>query len=378
MTDDNRFVSLAAPGVRGLHPYVPGKPIEELEREYGVSNTLKLASNENPLGPPEAALAALRNAAGSLNRYPDGAGHALKQRLAQRHGVDPEQITLGNGSNDLLVLMAETFLTPEDEGVYDQHAFIIYALAVQETGAMARVAPSLPAEHPAQPYGHDPQALVACYGPRTRLVYVANPNNPTGTWLEEKAVRGLLDQLPPDALLVLDEAYAEYVGAQGYPDGASLLAEYPNLVVTRTFSKAFALAGLRIGYAVSHPAVAELVNRVRQPFNTNTLAQAAALAALGDEGFISRSRAFNSQGLAQLTAGLRELGLGAPQSAGNFVLADLGRPADAVYQALLRQGIIVRPVGNYGLPNHLRITVGLPEQNERLLAVLPDCLEAGE
>ncbi|UCG72833.1 MAG: histidinol-phosphate transaminase [Chromatiales bacterium] len=377
MTSQSRFSALAAPGVRGLHPYQPGKPIEELEREYGVSDTLKLASNENPLGPPAAALAAIRDAAATLNLYPDGAGHLLKLRLAERHGVAPEQITLGNGSNDVLVLLAETFLTPELEAVYDRHAFVVYALAVQEAGATARMAVSLPATDPAQPLGHDPHALAECCGPLTRLVYVANPNNPTGTWLSETAIRWMLDELPPDALLVLDEAYAEYVSEGGYPDGVALLADYPNLVVTRTFSKAFALAGLRIGYAVSHPEVAELMNRVRQPFNTSTLAQAAALAALEDREFIDRSRTLNAEGLQQLTGGLRSMGLGVPPSVGNFVLADLGRPVAPVYEALLREGIIVRPVGNYGLPNHLRITVGLPEQNERLLAVLPRCLESG-
>lgn len=378
MADNSRFSALAAPGVRGLQPYVPGKAIEELEREYGVSNTLKLASNENSLGPPAAALAAIRDALATLNLYPDGAGHALKLRLAERHGVAPEQITLGNGSNDLLVLLAETFLTPQLEAVYDQHAFVIYALAVQEAGATGRVAASRPAADPAQPLGHDPQAIAACYGPNTRLVYIANPNNPTGTWLDDGAVRSLLDQLPSDALLVLDEAYAEYVTEAAYPDGVRLLADYPNLVVTRTFSKAFALAGLRIGYAVSHPAVAELINRVRQPFNTSTLAQAAALAALDDDEFIARSRVLNAAGLDQLTVGLRALGLTVLPSVGNFVLTDLGRPVQPVYEALLREGIIVRPVANYGLPNHLRITVGLAEQNERLLAVLPRCLEPGQ
>ena len=378
MADESRFSDLAAPGVRGLHPYVPGKPIDELEREYGVSDTLKLASNENPLGPPAGALNAIRDAAATLNLYPDGAGHALKLRLAERHGVGPEQITLGNGSNDVLVLLAETFLTPQLEAVYDRHAFVVYALAVQEAGATARVAESLPPTDPVQPRGHNPQAIVECCGPHTRLVYVANPNNPTGTWLDEARVRGLLDRLSPDTLLVLDEAYAEYVTETAYPDGVALLAEYPNLVVTRTFSKAYGLAGLRIGYAVSHPDVAELLNRVRQPFNTSTLAQAAALAALEDDEFIARSRALNSEGLQRLTAGLRAIGLDVSPSVGNFVLADLGRPVQPVYEALLREGIIVRPVGNYGLPNHLRITVGLPEQNERLLAVLPRCLESAQ
>jgi histidinol-phosphate aminotransferase len=376
MADKSRFTALAAPGVRDLHPYLPGKPIEELEREYGLADTIKLASNENPLGPPAGAIAAIRGAVDTLNLYPDGAGHALKQRLAQRHAVAPEQITLGNGSNDLLVLLAETFLTPGLEAIYDQHAFLIYALAVRAAGATARVAASLPATDPDQPLGHDAVAIAACCSQRTRVVYLANPNNPTGTWLDEATVRRLLEQVPRDAVVVLDEAYAEYVNYADYPYGIGLLPDYPNLVVTRTFSKAYALAGLRIGYSVSHPDIAELMNRVRQPFNTNTLAQVAALAALDDAAFLPRSRALNSAGLAQLTTGLRKLGLTVPESAGNFVLADLGRPAMPVYEALLRAGLIVRPVANYGLPNHLRITVGLPEQNVRLLAEIPRCLEA--
>ncbi len=374
MTRELRFSALAAPGVQALQPYVPGKPMAELEREYGVSQTLKLASNENPLGPSATVLAAIKAAAGQVRLYPDGAGHALKLRLAARHGVGPEQITLGNGSNDVLVLMAEAFLSAELEAIYDQHAFVVYALAVQAVGAIARIAPSLPARHASQPLGHDPEAIKAACGPRTRLVYVANPNNPTGTWLDDAALRGLLDALPVDALLVLDEAYAEYVTEPGYPDSEKLLAEYPNLVITRSFSKAFGLAGLRIGYSVSHATVAELLNRVRQPFNTNSIAQAAAVAALDDTDFLVQSRATNQAGLAQLQQGLAEQGFAVPDSLGNFVLLDLARPAGPVYEALLRAGIIVRPVANYGLPNYLRISVGLPEQNARLLAELPRCL----
>jgi len=374
MTRDFRFSALAAPGVQALQPYVPGKPMSELEREYGVSNTLKLASNENPLGPSETVLAAMQAAAGQVRLYPDGAGHELKLRLAARHGVGPDQITLGNGSNDVLVLLAEAFLSADLEAVYDQHAFVVYSLAVQAVGAIARIAPSRSADHASQPLGHDPDAIRSACGPRTRLVYIANPNNPTGTWLDEAELRDLLEVLPADALLVLDEAYAEYVTEPAYPDSERLLAEYPNLVVTRSFSKAFGLAGLRIGYSVSDSAVAELLNRVRQPFNTNSIAQAAALAVLDDTEFLVQSQATNNSGLAQLQQGLAERGFAVPDSLGNFVLLDLGRPAGPVYEALLRAGIIVRPVANYGLPNHLRISVGLPEQNLRLLAELPRCL----
>lgn len=376
MARASRFLDLAAPGVQALQPYVPGKPIEELERETGVAEPLKLASNENPLGPPPGALAAMQAALAGVRLYPDGSGHALKLQLAERHAVSPGQITLGNGSNDVLVLLAETFLTPDCEAIYDQYAFLVYPLAVQATNAQARVAASLPADHAAQPLGHDADAILGLCGERTRLVFVANPNNPTGTWLDDATMRRLLESLPPDALLVLDEAYAEYISEPAYPDSTRLLAEYGNLVVTRSFSKAFGLAGLRLGYAVSPPGVAELLNRVRQPFNVNTLAQVGAAAALAETEFLEQARTVNDRGRRQLTAGLRRLGIGVPELLGNFVLADLGRPSLPVYGALLREGIIVRPVANYGLPNHLRITIGLPEQNARLLDVLPRCLEA--
>ena len=370
MGDELRFAELAAPPVRALHPYVPGKPVEELEREYGISDSIKLASNENPLGPPAAALAALRDAEATLALYPDGGGYYLKQKLAGRLGVAEAQITLGNGSNDILAMLAETFLQPGDEAIYDQHAFIVYALVVQATGATAIVTPSLPANHASQPLGHDAAAMAARLGSQTRMLFIANPNNPTGSWLAREELLGLLDQVPQHVLVVLDEAYAEYVSERDYPAGLDLLPQYPNLVVTRTFSKAYALAGLRIGYGISHPDVAELLNRIRQPFNTNSLAQAAALAALDDEEFLRRSRELNRAGLRQLTEGLTKLGFRALPSVGNFVLVDMGGDALPYYETLLRAGIIVRPVGNYGLPDHLRITVGLPEQNARLLAAL--------
>ncbi|MDJ0928921.1 MAG: histidinol-phosphate transaminase [Gammaproteobacteria bacterium] len=370
MGDEIRFAELAAPPVRGLHPYVPGKPVEELEREYGISNSIKLASNENPLGPPAPALAALREAETTLALYPDGAGFYLKHKLAERLGVTVEQITLGNGSNDVLAMLAEAFLQPGDEAIYDRHGFIVYALVVQATGATPIVTPSLSPHHDRQPLGHDAAGILARVGPKTRIVFIANPNNPTGSWLARDELLGLLEQVPRHVLVVLDEAYAEYVTEPDYPAGLEFLPRFPNLVVTRTFSKAYALAGLRIGYGVSHPALAELLNRIRQPFNTNTLAQVAAMAALEDEDFLRRSRELNTAGLRQLTGGLTDLGFGVLPSVGNFVLVDMGRDALPYYETLLRAGIIVRPVGNYGLPNHLRITVGLPEQNAQLLAVL--------
>lgn len=365
----NRFESLAAPGVRSLAPYVPGKPPEQLERELGIRGSVKLASNENPLGPGPRARAALAAAIGNVAHYPDGSGHGLRARIAQRLGVDIGQVTLGNGSNDILVLLAEAFLVPGAEAVYSQYAFAVYPIAVQASGATARVAPAWPAGH-AQPLGHDAGALTAVVGPMTRVMFVANPNNPTGTWLDAAELDALLRAVPPDVIVVLDEAYHEYSQAQGVPDGMRWLARHPNLVVTRTFSKAYGLAGLRVGYAISHPDVADILNRIRQPFNVSVPALAAAAAALDDHEHLEATLALNRDGIERLRSGLAELGITAPPSAGNFVLADLGRPVSPVDHRLLREGVIVRPLGNYGLPNHLRITTGTAAQNERLLAAM--------
>jgi histidinol-phosphate aminotransferase len=364
----NRFLDLAAPGIRGLKPYQPGKPIAELAREYGVADIVKLASNENPLGPSPTALAAIA-AVSDPARYPDANGFELKQALAARHGIAPAGITLGNGSNDVLVLLAESFLEPGREAVYSRHAFAVYALAVQATGATHRIADALPADH-AQPYGHDLDAMAALVGPATRLVFIANPNNPTGTWLDSGALERFIAGLPEHVVVVVDEAYFEYVAQPGYPDASRWLNRYPNLVVTRTFSKAYGLAGLRIGYGLSHPELAGILNRVRQPFNTSSVAQAAALAALRDEEHLASGVALNAAELERVEAGCRRLGLGVIPSVGNFLLVDMRRPAQPVYEALLREGVIVRPVDNYGLPMHLRISIGLPAENDRLLAAL--------
>jgi histidinol-phosphate aminotransferase len=371
----NRFEALAAPGVRRLTPYVPGKPPEALERELGVKDSIKLASNENPLGPGRLALAALAAAAPRVGLYPDGGGHELRSQLARRHGVSLDQVTLGNGSNDVLVLLAEAFLTADVEAVYSQYGFAVYPIAVQASGASARVVPALPAIG-AQPLGHDPLALIAAIGPKTRLLFLANPNNPTGTWMDETALEALLRAVPPEVIVVLDEAYHEYSAAHGVPDGTRWLARHPNLVVTRTFSKAYGLAGLRVGYALSHPDLADLLNRVRQPFNVSLPALAAAAAALDDREHLEATLALNHAEIERLRTGLASLGISVPASAGNFVLADFGRPAAAVNDALLRQGVIVRPVGNYGLPNHLRISTGTAGQNDRLMSAMSAAIAA--
>ena len=366
-------IDLAAPGVRGLKPYQPGKPLEELEREYGVREAVKLASNENPLGPSPAALAALRGLDGGLARYPDGNGFALKQALSRHLSVDAGQITLGNGSNDVLELIARAFLTAAEEAVFSEFAFAVYPLLIQAVGAR-------PVMTRALDWGHDLEAMRAAITDRTRLVFIANPNNPTGTWLSAAALEAFLESVPAEVIVVVDEAYHEYAaapatGAEGYGSLLEQVARFPNLVVTRTFSKAYGLAGLRVGYAVSGAPVADLLNRVRQPFNVNSLAQAVAVAALSDTDHVARSVRVNAEGLRLLGEGLVWLDLHWIRSAGNFVCVDLGRDAAGVYEALLARGVIVRPVAGYGMPRHLRITVGTPEENRRLLAALESALQ---
>ena len=263
---DPDFPSRAQPGVRGLTPYKPGKPLVELEREYGIRDAVKLASNENPLGPGERVLEALRAAMPELSRYPDGNGFALKQVLAARLDVDPRGITLGNGSNDVLELVARAFLGPGTEAVFSEHAFAVYPIVTQAVGARARVVPAGDGRR-APRFGHDLEAMAGAVGEDTRVLFIANPNNPTGTHVDGEALQALLERVPGDVLVVLDEAYVEYVEAGDWPDSLPWLARHPNLVITRTFSKAHGLAGLRVGYALSHPQVADLLNRVRQPFN---------------------------------------------------------------------------------------------------------------
>ncbi|NDY95401.1 histidinol-phosphate transaminase [Wenzhouxiangella limi] len=369
------FTDLAVPGVRGLRPYTPGKPIAELEREYGVSDSIKLASNENPLGASPRALEAIRGELDEVWLYPDANGFELKRALAERHGLSPDCITLGNGSNDVLVFLAQAFLQPGLEAVFSQYCFAVYPIACRMVGASERVVPALPSAGP-MPLGHDLRALYQAIGPETRMVFVANPNNPTGTWLDGRRLKDFAASLPPQVICVIDEAYAEYADSDVLGDASTWLEELPNLVVTRTFSKAYGLAGLRVGYALSNPGVADLLNRVRPPFNVNSLALAAARAALEDVEFIERSRAANAGGMEQLREGLAALGLEVLPSAANFLLVDFGRDAAPVNEALMRAGVIVRPVANYGLPNHLRITIGSARQNERLLSALAEILPA--
>ena len=369
----NSFLDLAAPGVRALQPYQPGKPVAELERELGISNAIKLASNENPYGPSPRALAAASAVLQELSRYPEGSGYLLAEKLASKHRVTRDCITLGNGSNDVLDMIARVFLTPEHEAVFSEHAFAVYPIAVQAVGAQARIAPAHDgSEGPA--YGHNLEAMSSLVGPDTRLVFIANPNNPTGTWLPDDELKGFIASLPSHVMVVVDEAYFEYVEHANYPDTSLWLEQFPNLIVTRTFSKAYGLAGLRVGYALSRPEVAELLNRVRQPFNVNMVAQAAALAALDDVDHLQDCIRRNREGMLQLLAGFEKLGLAWIESAGNFVAVETGRAGTDVYEDLLQQGIIVRPVANYGMPNHLRITVGRADENARFLNSLEQVL----
>ena len=365
--DCDRWLPLALPGVRALSPYVPGKPIEELERQYGVRHIIKLASNENPLGPGKRALKAARESLDDIARYPDGNGFALKSRVADHHRLIPAQVTLGNGSNDILELVTRAFVGPEHEVVLSEHAFAVYPIVTQAVGAR-------PVTIPARHWGHDLEAMRAAITPRTRLVFIANPNNPTGTWLRRAELESFLESVPPTVLVVLDEAYFEYVREPDYPDGSTWIGRFPGLLVTRTFSKAHGLAGLRVGYGLSSPAIADILNRVRQPFNVNSVALAAATAALDDSKHIEESVRLNTDGMQQLVNGLDRLGLGHIPSVGNFVCVDLNRPAAPFYEMLLREGVIVRPIANYGMPGHLRVTVGLPEENERFLKALKKVL----
>ena len=359
---------LAPAHVREIAPYVPGKPIAETARELGLreADILKLASNENPLGSSPKAIAALRGALGDLAWYPDGSGHDLKAAISAKLGVRPENIVLGNGSNDVLELAARAFLTPADSAVFSRHAFMVYPLVVKAVGARG-------IEVPAKDYGHDLEAMAAAIRPDTKIVFIANPNNPTGTFLPWDAVRAFVSRVPATALVVLDEAYGEYLPDERRSPTAGWLGAFPNLVVSRTLSKAYGLAGLRVGFGLAHPEAAELMNRVRQPFNVNHLAMVAACAALGDDAFIAESRRVNAEGLAQLGRGFAKLGLEYIPSAGNFVAVRVGDAA-RVYEALLREGVIVRPVAGYGMPEHLRVTVGTAPQNERFLAALARAL----
>ena len=357
--------------IAALQTYKPGRPIEEVARELGFADggIVKLASNENPRGPAPAVRQRISAAVAGLARYPDGNGYYLKQALAAHHDLEPNRITLGNGSNEVLEIAAKAILEAGSEAIMSAHGFIVQYLAASGCGATLITAPALR-------YGCDPEAMLARVTERTRLIFIANPNNPTGAWVNEAALVGFLERLPQRIWVLLDEAYFEYAAHPDYPDGRALLDAYPNLIVTRTFSKAHALAGLRIGYGLSSPQMADLMNRARQPFNVNSLALAAAETALRQTDFLAESAALNRAALAMVASGLRQLGLAPLPSLGNFLCVDVKRDARPVFEALLKAGVIVRTVAEYGLAAHIRVSLGLPQENQRFLAALGDVLRA--
>ena len=364
---NNTIYNLATLGVQQLIPYKAGKPIEELERELGLTDIIKLASNENPIGPGKKAIAAIQQAMTGLALYPDGSGFSLKEALSKKYSVSSEQITLGNGSNELLELVARAFLTPAHEVVFSQYAFAVYPIVTQSVGAKAVVVPALN-------YGHDLDGMLKAVTDKTRIVFIANPNNPTGTLLSQESVERFVSALPDTCICVLDEAYFEFVSSVESIDSIEWLKKFPNLLITRTFSKAYGLAGLRVGYGLSNPEMADILNRVRQPFNNNTLALVAAEAALNDEEHLRETIHVNASGMVQLTEGFKALNLEWIPSSGNFVLVDLKQSGQVIYDALLRKGVIVRPVGNYELPNHLRISIGTEAENKVFLKALAETL----
>jgi histidinol-phosphate aminotransferase len=352
--------------VRAISPYQPGKPITELARQMGipVEKIVKLASNENPLGMSPKARKAVEAAISGIERYPDQ--FDLIKAVAGHCGVTPSQVVLGNGSNDVLDLIARVFLAPGRSAVFAQHAFAVYPLATLSTGAELIATP-------AKNYGHDLAAMRAAIRPDTRIVWIANPNNPTGNFLPYPEVRSFLEAVPQDVVVVLDEAYNEYLPPAERVDTAGWIKDFPNLVVTRTFSKIYGLAGLRVGYALASAEVVDLMNRIRQPFNVNNLAIAAAVAALDDHLFVAESYELNRCGMEQIVAGLKRLGLEHIPSHGNFVTFRAGDGA-AVNQKLLQQGVIVRPIGGYGLPEWLRVTIATEAENARFLEALEKAL----
>lgn len=361
--------AMASPHLVSLLPYSPGKPIEEVEREFGVAGAAKLASNENPFGPSPLAVKAIRETAAGVHRYPDGAGTVLRARLAEHLGVEAAQIALGNGSNELLDLVARIFLVPGDEAVMACPAFIVYRMACQALGASA-------VEVPCRDFLHDLEEMAAAVTSRTKLVFVGNPNNPTGTAVSPAALAAFVRRLPPEPLLVLDEAYWEFLPDPERPRSLDWVREGRRCFVLRTFSKVYGLAGLRIGYGVGPPELIGLLDRLRAPFNVNTLAQVAAAAALEDGAHVARTVAGTAAGRAALAAGLTALGFPPVSSVTNFLLVDVRRDGAAVTEALLRRGVIVRPMGGYGLPTHVRITVGTPDENARALEALRAVLAA--
>ena len=359
--------------INQLTPYTPGKPVEEVERELGISNAIKLASNENPLGCSEKVIQLMRDATSQISIYPDANAFYLKQALAKKLNVQTSQITIGNGSNDVLDIIGRTFLEKGRQAIFSEYAFLVYPLVTQACGAIAQITPAND-RNSEQPYGHDLDAMLQAINDETALIFIANPNNPTGTWLSDNDLLGFLQQVPPHIAVVIDEAYFEYVEQEAYPDTSLWLSQFPNLIVTRTFSKIYGLAGLRLGYALSSPEICDVLNRVRQPFNGNSVALAAAIESLNDDDFVLKSRQNNRQSLQSLVQYCESKGLSYIPSVGNFLTVEFpGRAAD-IYNQLMQKGVIVRPVANYRLNDYLRISMGTARQIEQLITALDDIL----
>lgn len=361
------FRGLANACIRTLTPYQPGKPIEELERELGITSSIKLASNENPLGPSPKAILAAQGALHKAHFYPDGGCFELKQTLSQLLSVKPEQITVGNGSENILELIVKAYLHQDDTAVISKYAFLTIPILVQSYGARLNVAP-------AHNWGHDIQGMLHAIDEKTRILFLVNPNNPTGTYINKTDFHKLMAAVPSHVLVVVDEAYAEYISAADYPDTIQYLDKYPNMIITRTFSKAYGLAALRLGYAVSSPDIADILNRARLPFNVNTIAAKAICAAVNDQEHVKKSVEMNRQGMQQLEKGLQQLKLNYIPSIGNFITIDVGNGLK-MYHTLLHEGVIVRPLKAYDMPKHIRVTIGTPEQNERFLLTMKKILD---
>ncbi len=355
--------SLVPPYIESLAPYVPGKPIEEVTREYGVADPIKLASNENPLGPSPKAIAAVQAALGHLHLYPDGAGFLLRQGLSRFLGVPANEIVLGNGTNELITLLARTFMADGDEAVFSATTFLCYRIAVQSCGRAFT-------EVPMREHRADLDGMARALTPRARLVFLSNPDNPNGTYSTRAELEAFLARVPERCLVVLDEAYFEFADAPDYPNGLTLRGRYPNLVVLRTFSKAYGLAGLRVGYGVAQAQVVTYLDRVRDTFNVGTPGQVGALAALEDRAHVKQTFDAVVAGRAYLAKELPRFGFKVVPSLANFLLVDIGSPAQKLFEAMLPRGVILRPLGPYGLPNALRISVGTAKENERLVKAL--------
>jgi histidinol-phosphate aminotransferase len=370
----NKFIDIAVTGVRHLAPYIPGKPIEELEREYQISHAVKLASNENPYGPSPLVIKKLSDYLANPNelaRYPDGSGYLLKDQISKFIGLESSQITLGNGSNDVLDIITRCFAGEDDEVIFSQYAFAVYPICTQAVGAKAVITE-------AKDWGHDLQAMLDAINDKTKLIFIANPNNPTGTCLAANDIEQFLKQVPANIIVVIDEAYMEYANHKNspwkktYQAAHHWLADFENLIVTRTFSKAYGLASLRIGYSISCEDIADLLNRVRQPFNNNSFALEAACIALQDQNYIHWIAEQNWQQMELLENKLNNLGIQFIPSAGNFLCIDVSKLDNSsdtmkIYNKLLHYGVISRPVANYNMLNHLRITIGNDIENQKLI-----------